>query len=708
MSRFNSFLLVAALTMIAACSLLHRSKPAGGPPPAAASAPAAAPGAAPAVAAAPAPVLGSGVDTRNEDKSVRPQDDIYRYLNGKWLDEFQIPADKGIYVSFTEVDDRTQEQLHSIVDALGAQSGTGPGDADAKKLADLYASFMNEARLDQLGIEPLKPTLAAIDHLSSKRELPALIARFNQEGIGAPYDVGVTPDPKDSTRYAVSVGQSGLGMPDRDYYLKDDPKLKSVREKYLKHIETMLRLSGDRHAEQEARSILKLETALAARQWTRVQNRDPVKTYNKYAITDLEHLTPGFDWRPYLSVSRFSGKIDYLIVQQPSYLKSLDHIIAGTPIAIWRSYFRWQALDSAAPYLSKPFVDEEFAFAGSVVRGIPQNRPRWKRGLSLLNGALGESLGKLYVEKYFPPHYKERMQSLVHELIVAYGRDIDRLDWMSEATRRGAHEKLANLVTKIGYPDRWRDYSALTIEPDDLWGNVVRSTEFEFQRDVAKLGKPIDRQEWLMTPQTVNAYYNPLMNEIVFPAAILQPPFFNAQADDAVNYGAIGAVIGHEISHAFDDEGSQFDAEGNLRDWFAPEDHAKFAAKTKALAAQYEAYSPVPGFHVNGELTLGENIADNSGLAIAYQAYHLSLEGHAAPVLDGLTGDQRFYLGFAQVWRGKAREGEAIQRIKTDPHSPPSVRGSAPLRNQPGFYQAFDVKPGDQMYLAPEQRVIIW
>ncbi|HLW23062.1 MAG TPA: M13 family metallopeptidase, partial [Steroidobacteraceae bacterium] len=668
-----------ALCSLAACSLLHHSPPPARTPGAA---PMSEPAPSPAPAASPAPApLGSGIDTQYEDKSVRPQDDIYRYLNGKWLDEFEIPADKGVYVSFSEVDDRTQEQLHSIIDALSSPAAAASSDPTARKLADLFASFMNEAHLDELGLEPLKPTLAAVGQLRSKRQIPALIARFNRQGIDAPYDVGVTPDPKDSTRYAVSVGQSGLGMPDRDYYLKEDPKLKSVREQYLKHIERMLRLAGERRAPQEARSILKLETALARQQWTRVENRDPVKTYNKFAIADLEHLTPGFDWRPYLADSRFSGKIDYLIVQQPSYLKGLDHLIASTPLPVWRSYFRWQVLASAAPYLSKPFVDEQFAFAGTVVRGIPQNRPRWKRGLSLLNESLGEALGKLYVEKYFPPPYKERMQALVHQLIVAYGRDIDRLDWMSDVTRRGAHEKLAKLVTKIGYPDKWRDYSALVIERDDLWGNVVRATEFEFAREVAKLGQPIDRQEWFMTPQTVNAYYNPLMNEIVFPAAILQPPFFNAQADDAVNYGAIGAVIGHEISHAFDDEGSQFDAEGNLRDWFAPEDHAKFAAKTKALIAQYETYSPVPGFHVNGRLTLGENIADNSGLAIAYQAYHLSLEGHAAPVIDGLTGDQRFYLGFAQVWRGKAREGEAISRIKTDPHSPPQVRGAAPLRN---------------------------
>lgn len=688
-----------AMTVIAGCSL-NRSAP---PAPSAAHAP---PAETPPQASAAPAGIGSGIDLEYVDSSVRPQDDLYRYLNGKWLDEFQIPPDKGQYMSFTEVDDRTQEQLHGIVDSLGDLAASG--DPNARKLADLYASFIDEGRLDKLGLEPLRPTFKAIEALRSKKQIPALIARLNREGIGAPYDSGISPDPKDSTRYAVSIGQSGLSMPDRDYYLKDDPKLKSVRARYLTHIETMLRMAHDAHAARDARAILKLETALARVQWTRVENRDPIKTYNKYAIADLAHLTPGFDWRPYLVNARIAGKVDYVIVQQPSYLKGLDKLIARTPLAVWRSYFRWHALEAAAPYLSKPFVDERFAFAGTVVRGIPENRPRWKRGLSLLDDAMGEALGRLYVAQYFPPSYKERMQALVHELIVAYGRDIDRLDWMSEPTRQGAREKLAKLVTKIGYPDRWRDYSSLTIARDDLWGNVVRATEFEYQRDVAKLGKPIDRTEWFMTPQTVNAYYNPVMNEIVFPAAILQPPFFNAKADDAVNFGAIGAVIGHEISHAFDDQGSQFDADGNLRDWFAPEDHRKFAAKTQALVAQYEAYSPVSGFHLNGKLTLGENIADNSGLAIAYQAYQLSLDGRPAPVIDGLTGAQRFYLGFARVWRGKVREAEAVQRIKTDPHSPPAVRGTAPLRNQPDFYTAFDVKPGDKMYLPPDERVIIW
>jgi putative endopeptidase len=666
----------------------------------------------------------SGVEMRYVDDKVRPQDDLYRHLNGKWLDTFAIPPDKGLYDAFRRVDDETQEQLRGIVESLAGSGSDGsvaasgntaaeaPGAAelrsDARKLADLYASFMDEARLETLGLAPLKTEFAAIDALANKREIAALIAHFNRTGAAAPYDVGVDQDPRDSTRYAVIFQQSGLGLPDRDYYLKDDAKLKDARLKYLAHIEKMLGMAGDKDAHRSAAEILKLETAMAQLQWTRVANRDPVKTYNKVAIADLGKLMPGFDWQRYLDRGGVAGKVDYVIIQQPSYFSGLDKLIAETPLAVWRSYFKWHQLSAAAPYLSKTFVDERFAFSGTVLRGIPQNRPRWKRGMALLDDSIGEAIGRLYVAKYFPPQNKVRMEALVHNLIEAYRRDVVTLDWMGPQTKTGAQEKLSKLAIKIGYPNKWRDYTTLSIKRDDLWGNVVRATEFEYQRGIAKLGKPVDRTEWQMTPQTVNAYYNPLMNEIVFPAAILQPPFFDAKADDAVNYGGIVAVIGHEVSHAFDDEGSQYDADGNLRDWFAPEDHAKFAAKTKALVAQYSAYEPVKGYHVNGELTLGENIADNSGLALAYKAYQLSLSGNASPTIDGLTGEQRFYLGWVQVWRAKVREEEALERVKTDPHSPSAVRGTAPVMNQPAFYSAFGVKPGDKMYLAPEQRVTIW
>jgi predicted metalloendopeptidase len=664
----------------------------------------------PAAQDAPRSAPQSGVDMQYVDRSVRPQDDLYRYLNGKWLDSFQLPADRGSYGSFTFIDDATQEQLRAIVDGLVQAAGADAGkvDPEVRKLADLYQSFMDEPRLDALGLKPLQAEFAAIDALADSGGIPALIAHLNRIGAGAPYDSDVGQDARNSLQYAVIVHQGGLGMPDRDYYLKDDARLKEVRAKYLAHVGKMLRMAGDAEAEAHAAAILDLETALAKVQWTRVENRDPIKTYNKTAIADLPKLMPGYDWRRYLRSGDIEGKVDSVIISQPSYFGALGRLMAQTPLPAWKAYFKWHVLSAAAPYLSKPFVDERFAFRGTVLSGIPENRARWKRGVGLLDDAMGEALGKLYVARYFPPENKARMEALVRNLLDAYRRDIDTLDWMSPQTKMGAQAKLAKLVTKIGYPNVWRDYGTLRISRDDLWGNVVRANEFEYRRNLNKLGKPVDRNEWDMTPQTVNAYYNPEMNEIVFPAAILQPPFFNVKADDAVNYGGIGAVIGHEISHGFDDQGSQYDADGNLHDWFAPEDHAKFAAKTQALIKQYDAYEPVIGYHVNGELTLGENIADNSGLAIAYKAYHLSSAGAPPPVIDGWTGDERLYLGWVQVWRGKVREAEAIQRTKTDPHSPPAVRGTAPLLNQDGFYAAFGVKEGDKMYLPPAQRVDIW
>jgi predicted metalloendopeptidase len=657
-----------------------------------------------AAAADTAPV--SGIDTQFVDAAVRPQDDLYRHLNGRWLDGFQIPADRGGYGAFTEVYDTTQQQLKSIVEGLPAIPAAG--DEETRKLADLYASFMNETVLDVLGAYPLAPQFHRIDAIRTKQALPGLIAELDRIGAGTPVETDVEQDARDSTRYAVGLSQGGLGLPDRDYYLKDDARFKTARAKYVAHIQKMLALVSDRWAAKDAAAILALETALARIQWTRVENRDPVKTYNKTALSALPKLMSDFDWPQYTAAAGFADKVDYVIVGQPTYFKALGALIAKTPLPVWKVYFKWHLLSTMAPYLSKPFVDENFAFRGTALRDIPENLPRWKRGITLLDDALGEALGKLYVKTYFPPENKMRMDALVHNLIAAYSADIKTLDWMGPETKKGAQAKLDKLQPKIGYPDKWRDYSALEIRRADLYGNVMRAQSFEYQRNIAKLGKPIDRTEWHMTPQTVNAYYNPLMNEIVFPAAILQPPFFNVLADDAVNYGAIGAVIGHEISHGFDDQGSKFDADGNLHDWFTKEDHDRFAAKTKALVAQYGRYEPVSGIHVNGELTLGENIADNSGLAIAYKAYLLSLGGKPAPVIDGFTGVQRFYYGWVRIWRGKVRENSAVVNLKSDPHSPAAVRGEAPIKNQSGFYQAFGVQSGDKMYLPPDERVTIW
>ncbi len=663
---------------------------------------------APSPSAPPPPALNSGIDVQYIDDGVRPQDDFYTYVNGKWLASTVIPPDKASYGSFAKLADDGEARLRTIVEGL--QTATSK-DSDQQKIADLYASFMDETALEALGSKPLDQEFARIDGLKGRDEIAGLIAHLNRIGVTAPYTPGVHQDAKDSTKYVFDLGQDGLGMPDRDYYLVRDDKMERARKQYAEHVEKMLTLAGDRSALKDAEDILALETELAKVEWTKVENRDPVKTYNKFEFAKLAALAPGYDWKSYLAESGVDGKTDYLVVSQPSYISGFNKVLRATPLPVWKIYFRWHVLSDFAPYLSKNFVDEHFAFYGTALRGIPQNRPRWKRGISLVERSIGEGLGKLYVARYFPPESKARMDKLVQNLLAAYRADIETLDWMSPQTKQKAQEKLAKFTTKIGYPPKWRDYTALQIAKDDLVGNVIRAETFEYNRNLNKLGKPIDRDEWTMTPQTVNAYYNPEMNEIVFPAAILQPPFFNPQADDAVNYGGIGAVIGHEISHGFDDQGSQYDGNGNLLSppgWFTQEDLDKFKARTHALVQQYSAYEPVPGYHVNGELTLGENIADNSGLAIAYKAYKLSLGGKDAPVIDGQSGDQRFYEGWAQVWRGKTRTDELIVELKTNPHSPLSIRGTVPEMNQAPFDAAFAVKEGDKMYLPPEKRVALW
>ncbi|HEX2789940.1 MAG TPA: M13-type metalloendopeptidase [Steroidobacteraceae bacterium] len=656
----------------------------------------------------------SGIESQYADDSVRIQDDFYQHVNGKWLTTTQIPADKSAYDSWYQLADDAETQLRGIVEGL-QQSADHPDaerpDPDQQKIADLYTSFMDEAALERQGLAPLAAEFARIDALRSKQQIASLIAHFNQIGVPAPYSPNVHQDAKDSTRYVFDLGQDGLGLPDRDYYLLNDKQLQQTRVLYAQHVQKMLRLAGDDQAAQHARQIVELETALASVQWTKVQNRDPVKTYNKVAFAKLSHLAPGYDWQAYLSDSGVAGRTDYLVIDQPSYLTGFSALLASTPLPVWKNYFRWHLLSEFSRYLSKSFVDQRFSFYGTSLRGIPQIKPRWQRGIELLEQSIGEGLGRIYTAKYFPPESKARIDQLVHNLLAAYQADLETLDWMSPETRRKALAKLATFTPKIGYPTVWRDYSELQISKDDLLGNVLRARVFDYQRNLNKLGKPIDRSEWFMTPQTVNAYYNPEMNEIVFPAAVLQPPMFNARADDAVNYGSIGAIIGHEISHGFDDQGSQYDGDGNLLGvpgWFSQADFDKFKAKTHALVEQYGAREPLPGYHVNGELTLGENIADNSGLAIAYKAYRISLGGTPAPVIDGLTGDQRFYMGWAQVWRGLTRDGETIVELKTDPHSPEKYRGSIPLMNQQAFYDAFDVRPGDGMYLAPEKRVSLW
>ncbi|SDG93379.1 MULTISPECIES: M13 family metallopeptidase [unclassified Duganella] len=648
----------------------------------------------------------SGVDLANIEPSVRLQDDFFLHLNGKWLAKTEIPSDKSSWGSFEKLDDDTKPQLRAIIEAAAANKSGAP---EGQRIGDFFASYMDEARLEELHLLPLKQDFDRIATLNDKKLIPGLIAHFNRYGYTAPYGFVIHQDNKDSTRYVADIYQDGLSLPDRDYYLKkSDKKLADTLVKYEQHVTKMLTLAGNAHPAADAKAIVALETQLARLQWTKVQLRDPVKAYNKVPLNRLPKLAAGYDWTTWVNDTGIGGKTDYVIVSQPSYISGFNKLLNKTPLSTWKVYFQWQVLHANAPYLSRDFVQENFAFYGKVLSGTDEQQPRWKRGVNATDNALGEALGKLYVEQHFPPERKARMEALVKNLLEAYRESINTLDWMGPETKKQAQEKLAKFTTKIGYPNKWRDYSALVVGKGDLVGNVRRAQAFAYEKEVNKLGKPIDRDEWGMTPQTVNAYYNPELNEIVFPAAILQPPFFDADADDAVNYGAIGAVIGHEISHGFDDQGAQYDGDGNLRDWWTKADHKAFAAKTKQLVRQYNAFSPFKGYFVNGELTLGENIADNSGAAIAYKAYLISLNGKPAPVIDGLTGQQRFYMGFGQVWRAKIREAQQIVYLKTDPHSPDQFRANGTVRNQPGFYEAFGVKPGDKMYLAPKDRVIIW
>jgi predicted metalloendopeptidase len=651
--------------------------------------------------------LSAGIASQFIEPSVRPQDDFFEYLNGKWLKTVEIPSDKSSWGSFMELRENTLPQLRGIIEKVAAKNAAKG--TDEQRIGDFYASFMDEARLEQLGVTPLKGELDKIAAMKDKSELPAMLARLGKIGVGVPFDFGIHQDNKDSTKYVADIGQGGLGMPDRDYYLKaDDAKLAATKAKYQEHVQKMLAMAGDQNAAANAKAIVDFETEIAKVQWTKVELRDPIKAYNKVNLADLNTVAPGFDWKTWLDTAGLSGKATYVIVGQPTYLKAFMDVANRTPMDTWKAYLSLHLIESYGSFLSKNFVDERFDFYGRTLSGVKEQEPRWKRGVGAVDRSQGESLGKLYVAQYFPAEKKARMEALVKNLLAAYKQSIDTLDWMSPATKKEAQAKLAKFTPKIAYPNKWKDYSKLVVSRDDLVGNVMRSRVVEADREINKLGKPIDREEWGMTPYTINAYYNPEMNEIVFPAAILQPPFFDANADDAVNYGGIGAVIGHEISHGFDDQGAQYDGNGNLRDWWTDADHKNFKAKTTALVNQYNAFEPLPGYHVNGELTLGENIADNSGLAIAAKAYKISLKGKKAPVIDGMTGEQRLYAGWAQVWRSKMREQQQIVQVKTDPHSPGQYRANGTLRNQPGFYEAFKVKQGDKMYLAPQERVIIW
>ncbi len=659
---------------------------------------------APALSASKTNSLVSGLELESFDRTARPQDDLNQFVNGRWLATTSIPADRSSVGSFDRLEETSTQQLRQIVDRLSRPGGSQ--DANDRAVVNLYRSYMATARLEHLGVKPLSTLLSTVDNIQTRADLAAAFGQLGRDGVIVPIAAQVHPHQKRSTEYVFDLNQSGLGLPDRDYYLGDDAALLKVRTAYKAHVARTLSLAGSKNAETAADDILAIETAIATKQWTRVENRDPVKTFNEVATSDLATALPDFDWARYFDAA---GAHPLTVnVSQPGYFNALSGVLAAHPLSAWREYLRWQVLRSYSPFLTDRLARESFAFYGTVLEGTPKQKERWKRGVALVDRQVGEALGRRYAETYFPPASKARVEELVRNLIATYSADIDTLDWMGPETKRSAHAKLDKILLKIGYPDHWRDYSTLQISPEDLVGNVLCTTEFEYDRMIAKLGHPVDRSEWDMTPSTINAYYNPTVNEIVFPAGILQPPFFNATADDAVNYGAVGAVIGHEISHGFDDEGSQFDAEGNLSNWWTESDRSAFNQKAQALIAEYAAFEPVPGFHINGELTLGENIADNSGLTIAYKAYLRSLNGQTAPVLDGFSGPQRFYLGFAQVWREKARDEAIIELIKSDPHSMARFRILGTVRNQTGYFDAFGVTSADKAWVDPADRVQMW
>lgn len=651
--------------------------------------------------------LRSGVYSSNLDKNIRPQDDFYRFVNGQWLTDTNIPADRSNYGTFALLEDGAEQDLRTILDEAAAAQA--PAGSDVQKVGDLYASYLDEATIEARGLAPIAGELKRIDELKTKQDVARYIGYSQRIAVMHPFAYYVSVDRKNSSQYTGVIAQSGLGMPDRDYYSSSDERLKDIREKYQIYVKDLLAAADTPKAESVAQKIVTIETQLAKSHWTRVQNRDAQKTYNRYEVAALPKLMPGFDWNAFFAGAQIPvDRTQALVVVQPSYFEALGKLIATTPVADWRGYFRYKLLSTYAPDLPARFTQLHFDFTQRTVSGIEQVKPRWKRAVDTVDGGMGELVGKMYVERHFSPDAKQRVDELVGNLLAAYARGIDSLEWMTPATKQKAHAKLERLTTKIGYPSQWSDWSQLEIRRDDLIGNEMRVSTVVFDRNLGKLGGPIDRTEWFMTPQTVNAYYNPPTNEIVFPAAILQPPFFNVAADDAINYGAIGAVIGHEISHGFDDQGRRYDGTGNLNDWWAPEDNAEFTRRAKQLGAQYNALSPLSGLFVNGDLTMGENIADVAGLAMAYRAWQVSLRGKPAPVIDGYTGEQRFFIGWAQGWARKYRDDELRRRLLTDPHSPSEYRTNNVVSNLPEFHAAFDVKPGDKMYKAPADRVRIW
>ena len=649
--------------------------------------------------------LRSGIALANMDTLVKPGDNFTAYVNGAWMKKTAIPSDKSGYGVWDLINDKAEEDVRKIIEE--AAKGDFKQGSNEQKIGDVYSSFMDWDPRNKKRLEPIKPEFAKIDAIKNHSDLAAYFGRANQSGTRIPFSIGVLEDFKDPTKYMLFTWQGGLGLPEREYYFLSDAKSKDIRSKYVAHIAKMLELAQLPDASKKASAIMALETEIAKRHMKKEDTRNMVALYNKHAIADLPKLAPDFNWKAMLENANIRNQ-DSIVVTQVDYTKQINGLFKATSVDTWKDYLKWSVLNSAATSLTQQLDAQDFEFYGKTLNGTPEQQPMWKRAVGAVNASLGEVIGEVYVKKHFKPEAKKRMEELVQNLLKAYEKSIKELDWMTPDTKKEALKKLSKFTPKIGYPDKWRDYSKLEIREGDLYGNLDRARQFEYNRQIDKLGKPMDRDEWGMTPQTVNAYYNPTLNEIVFPAAILQPPFFDMNADDAVNYGGIGAVIGHEIGHGFDDQGSTFDGDGVMRNWWTEKDLQAFKERTGALVSQYSEFAVFPDLKVNGAFTLGENIGDLGGLSIALKAYKMSLKGKQAPVLEGFTGEQRVFIGWAQVWMQKDREEALRNQVASDPHSPARFRVNGIVRNLPEFYTAFKVKPGDSLYLAPEKRVRIW
>ena len=649
--------------------------------------------------------LTSGLYLENMDTTVSPGDNFQMFVNGTWIEETEMPSDKSRYGVFHMLHEASQENVRTIIEE--SASGDFEEGSDEQKVGDLYASFLDLESRNAQGIDPLLDEISKIDALTDIAELASFFAYLETYGLDVPIGLFVYPNMKESSTYALYNWQGGLALPDREYYLKEDERSAEIREEYVKHIATMFELAGFENPGESASTILEIETTLAQVHWKKEDTRDMVAMFNYWPVDSLDALMPNFSWVDYLEEAGVYD-LQNIVVTQPSYILALDDILASTSLDDWKTYLRWTVLHENASRLSEEFDQENFAFYGTFMRGTPEQLPAWRRAVNTVNGNLGEIVGKVYVARHFPPEAKARMEEMVDDLILAYEESINNLDWMGTETRIEALDKLSKFTPKIGYPEVWKDYSDVEIVADDLYANIRSAKLAKHRRDMAKVEEPVDKNEWSMTPQTVNAYYSPAKNEIVFPAAILQPPFFDLNADDAVNYGAIGGVIGHEIGHGFDDKGSTFDGNGMIRDWWTKNDREEFEVRTERLIEQYNAYEVLDNIFVNGEYTLGENIGDLGGLSIALKAYLMSREDEEIPVMDGYSGIQRVFLGWAQAWKNISREEALEVQVKTDPHAPADFRVNGVVRNIPEFYEAFNVQPGDSLYLPPEERVKIW